>query len=76
MQRNSSKSAPDDKLLPMRDVCKTVSLGRATIYKLIKAGSFPYPVRLTPKRVAWRLSDVLHWVADRRTVGWAVKKAA
>lgn len=40
-------------------------LGRTTIYKLMSAGQFPRPVRLTGRAVAWPESAVVAWLASR-----------
>lgn len=40
-------------------------LGRTTIYKLMNAGEFPRPVKITGKAVAWPESAVVAWLASR-----------
>lgn len=42
-------------------------LGRSTIYRWIADGSFPPPVRLGPRAVAWRWSDLDRWTSSRDT---------
>jgi len=37
------------------------SLDITTIYRKMKAGTFPEPVRVGKRRVAWRESDVVKW---------------
>jgi predicted DNA-binding transcriptional regulator AlpA len=37
-------------------VITLTSLGRTTIYRWIDSGSFPSPLRLGPRTVAWRWS--------------------
>jgi prophage regulatory protein len=49
--------------LPM--VLKLTGLGRSTIYRWIADGSFPPPVRLGPRAVAWRWSDLDRWTQSR-----------
>jgi prophage regulatory protein len=39
-------------------VLKITGLGCSTIYRWIAEGSFPAPVRLGPRAVAWRWSDL------------------
>lgn len=41
----------------------------STLWRLIKAGSFPKPVRLSSKVVAWRASDITAWLAAREQAG-------
>jgi len=49
-------------------VLKMTGLGRSTIYRWIADGSFPPPVRLGPRAVAWRWSDLDRWSESRRDV--------
>ena len=46
-------------------VLKMTGLGRSTIYRWIAEGSFPAPVRLGPRAVAWRWSDLDQWAQTR-----------
>jgi len=48
-------------------VLKVTGLGRSTIYRWIADGTFPPPVRLGPRAVAWRWSDLDHWTRSRDT---------
>jgi len=48
-------------------VLKVTGLGRSTIYRWIADGSFPPPVRLGPRAVAWRWSDLDQWTRSRRS---------
>jgi prophage regulatory protein len=46
-------------------VLRVTGLGRSTIYSWIADGSFPVPVRLGPRAVAWRWSDLDRWTQSR-----------
>jgi prophage regulatory protein len=46
-------------------VLAATGLGRSTVYRLIAAGSFPAPVRLGPRAVGWRWSDLDQWTRSR-----------
>jgi prophage regulatory protein len=48
-------------------VLKVTGLGRSTIYRWIAEGSFPAPVRLGRRAVAWRWSDLDRWTQSRAT---------
>lgn len=37
----------------------------AQIYKLIRDGQFPKPIKLGPNSVGWKASDVARWQASR-----------
>jgi prophage regulatory protein len=55
-----------DRLLRMQEVTKLVSISRATIYRYLNEGSFPAPIRIGARRVAWRASDINTWFAQLR----------
>lgn len=42
-------------------------MSHSAIYDQVKAGTFPAPVRLGKKAVAWRRADVDAWLASRPT---------
>ena len=48
-----------------RQVEQLVQLSRSTIYAAVKAGTFPAPVRIGARAVAWRVSEVEQWLAAR-----------
>jgi len=48
-------------------VLQATGLGRSTIYRLVAHGSFPRPVRVGLRAVAWRWSDLEHWSRSRST---------
>ena len=54
---------PDPALLTIRQVCARTSLSRTLIYKLIKAGTFPEPVKVSPGVNRWRAVDIEAWIA-------------
>ena len=53
-----------DRLLNKWAVEDRTSLDITTIYRKIKVGAFPRPVRVGKRRVAWRESDVSAWQAS------------
>ena len=52
-------------LLRMPTVVRITGLARSTIYKMITDKTFPSPVRLGPRMVAWRRSDLDLWSDER-----------
>lgn len=58
-----------DFLIRLPSVSTRVGLSRATIYRLLKAGAFPAPVRIGARSVAWRASDIDAWVNSRPVLG-------
>jgi len=41
--------------------------GSATLWRWVKLGMFPAPVRLGPNLVAWAKADIDTWIASRTT---------
>jgi prophage regulatory protein len=52
-------------LLRLPQVEAMIGLKRSSIYTRIAAGSFPRPVSLGARAVAFRKSEVQKWIADR-----------
>jgi prophage regulatory protein len=46
-------------------VIRVTGLSRSTLYRLIADEAFPRPVRLGPRAVAWRRSDIDAWGETR-----------
>ncbi|MEO8488608.1 AlpA family transcriptional regulator [Pseudomonas sp.] len=53
------------KMIRVQDVSNLTSLGKSTIYKLIKEGTFPKQVSLGERCVAWVESEVQEWILAR-----------
>lgn len=59
--------APTDEILRWPEVQAAVKLCRNTVRKLERAGRFPSHYALTDYSVGWRKSEVLAWVAGKRS---------
>ena len=46
---------------------KLFKVSPATIYRWIKEGKFPKPVRLGANMVRWKASDIEAWMTNRET---------
>lgn len=55
----------ENDLVSYRGAIKMTSLGERTIRRLVAAGDFPQPVRLTPRRLAFVRGEVAAWIAER-----------
>lgn len=51
-----------ESLLRLPTVLERTGLGRATIWRRIKAGQFPPPQRISVRCVAWRKSILEAWM--------------
>ena len=56
-----------DKLHRRHAVEEMTALSRSTIYAMMDEGTFPRPVRIGKRAVAWRDSDLRAWLASRET---------
>jgi prophage regulatory protein len=52
------------RLLPIKAVIEFTSLSRATLYRHIKRGAFPQPIKIGERRVVWRGDDINAWLAS------------
>ena len=50
------------KLLRLEAVISLIGMKRSWILQKVKDGKFPMPLRLSPRAVAWRQSDVMEWI--------------
>lgn len=48
------------------EVCKLTGLGRTTIWRAVKEGRFPKPIKLGERAVGWLESDIVAWLESRR----------
>ena len=55
----------DVSFLRLPDVKAVTGLSKTSIYELIREKSFPAPVHLGPRAVAWVKSEIRQWAVDR-----------
>ena len=48
----------------MQELATMVGLQKTTIYLKMQQGTFPKPVQLSARAVAWKASDIAHWQAN------------
>lgn len=54
----------EERLLRIGDVAHMVGLARSTIYKLIREGKFPLPIKRTARASAWKLSEIQAYIQN------------
>jgi len=54
----------DITFLKLPEVCRKTGLSRSTVYKQIKAGTFPKQIKLTEHSSAWIASEIQEWAND------------
>ena len=60
--KNSVMGVDKVYFLSNHQTCEMLNLSISTINRMVKDGSFPQKVKLSPNRVGFRLSDVEEWV--------------
>ena len=53
----------DDRFIRLPEVRHLTALSRTNIYEQIQQGTFPKQYHISKTAVAWRLSEVLGWMA-------------
>lgn len=61
----ASPSAAPTRLVRRPEVEALTGLPKSTLYDYLQAGTFPPPVKLSARSVAWRLSEVQAWIDSR-----------
>ena len=61
-------SAPAlERLISRKETLILIGISNATLWRWIKAGRFPAPLKIGKKKVAWRSSVLAEWIAQRTT---------
>jgi prophage regulatory protein len=55
------------KVLRLAAVLEAVGMKKSTVYKWVREGTFPAPVRLGVQSVGWREVDIEAWLASRES---------
>ena len=63
VSRALDSSGPDAELLDARALARRWSTSVRTIRRLIAGGGAPRPVRISPRVIRWRLSEIRRWEA-------------
>lgn len=54
-----------ERLIGRKEVLMLIGISNATLWRWIKAGRFPAPLKIGKKKVAWRSSVLASWIAQR-----------
>ena len=63
--RPSYSTNEDVSFLRLPEVKSVTGLSKSSLYALIRANSFPAPIQLGPRTVAWVRSEIKQWAAER-----------
>jgi prophage regulatory protein len=67
LARQNENSQPD-RFIRRREILALTGIPQSTLYDMMAKGTFPKGVRITPRLVAWRLSEYEAW-SKARTPG-------
>ena len=62
---NPGDDMDNDRLLRREEVETRCGLARSSIYRLMRSGQFPEPVRVGPRAVRWPASEIEAWLSAR-----------
>jgi len=65
LQTTPSQIASNAMLRQAQIVPDLVPVSPTTLWRWVKAGNFPAPVKIGPNSTAWRTADVQNWLASR-----------
>lgn len=57
---------PDGSFIRLKDLRELhiLPFSTSTLWRKVKVGSFPAPIRISAQIVAWRLGDIRQWLKD------------
>lgn len=64
-EANAPACLPETGFLRQRQVLAFVPISKSTLWRRIRARSFPSPVKLSVRVTAWRAEDVRRWIAEQ-----------
>jgi len=53
------------KLYTMKEVCGLLKKSRTTLWRWIRSGHFPQPLKIGPNSLAWTEDQVTQWIASK-----------
>jgi len=59
------RALPQDGFVRQDVLLQFVPFSKSTLWRRVRAGLFPAPLKLSVGITAWRVEDVRHWIAER-----------
>lgn len=69
--QTETNPSPVDVLLQLPEVCRQAGFGKTAIYRMVKEGTFPEPIKLGPAS-RWSQLEVQAWIEEQK----AARRAA
>jgi prophage regulatory protein len=60
-------------ILKLKDVIDLTKLSGSTIYRLVKIGQFPRPIKLATHASGWLESEIDDWILERKDASVKLK---
>lgn len=69
MESNNDRSTNGgSQLVRLNEAIRLTSYSRSSIWRAIRAGTFPTPLRIGSRAIAFRLSELEKWIESRPRV--------
>ena len=65
MENKCLDTAPDAAMIRPAELCAWLDIGRTTLWRKVKDGNFPKPVKVTDRITAWSMGTVRAWLLTR-----------
>lgn len=74
---DESSTLPETGFVRQARLLQIVPISSATLWRLVAAGTFPQPIKLSVNITAWRVEDLRRWIAEQTAPvqGPAVRRA-
>jgi prophage regulatory protein len=59
-------AASAEKLIPLKEVCRLVGVGKSMVYRMVKQNRFPAPYKPSPGAGRWSEKEILAWISEIR----------
>lgn len=56
------------KILRLRRVLEKTGMGRSSVWRMVKEGTFPAPIKLSPRMVGWVEEEVNDWLVEKTRI--------
>ncbi len=64
---STNVALPETGFLRQPQVLSFIPISKSTLWRRVKAGTFPAPVKLSPCVTVWRVEDMRRWIAEQGT---------
>lgn len=65
--KDALPALPETGFVRQPQVLRLVPVSKSTLWRRVRAKTFPAPVKLSPGVTAWRAEDVRRWILEQRT---------